>query len=161
MTQMVIVFSLIPFFLLGGVDQNMQAADRAGIGAQSVASKTEPERVVVQHILVAFKGTVPDDKVTRTRQEAETLAKELFDRAQARENFDALVRAYTDDQHPGIYRMANTGITPDTENNEYSREKMVKAFGDVSFSLRVGEVGMALYDPAASKYGWHIIKRLK
>ncbi len=32
---------------------------------------------------------------------------------------------------------------------------------DVSFSLNVNEIGMATYDPAASKYGWHIIKRLK
>ena len=38
---------------------------------------------------------------------------------------------------------------------------MVAAFGDVGFKLDVGEVGMAPYDPAKSKYGWHIIKRLK
>ena len=72
-----------------------------------------------------------------------------------------LVKEHTDDQYPGIYRMSNIGITPDMANKEYPREKMVKAFGDVSFSLKVGEVGMARYDPATSKYGWHIIKRLK
>jgi parvulin-like peptidyl-prolyl isomerase len=38
---------------------------------------------------------------------------------------------------------------------------MVAAFGDVGFQLEVGEVGMAVYDPVKSKYGWHIIKRLK
>jgi parvulin-like peptidyl-prolyl isomerase len=38
---------------------------------------------------------------------------------------------------------------------------MVKAFGDVSFSLEVGGVGLAVYDPATSKYGWHVIKRLE
>ena len=38
---------------------------------------------------------------------------------------------------------------------------MVKAFGDVSFGLEVGGVGLAVYDPATSKYGWHIIKRLE
>ena len=27
--------------------------------------------------------------------------------------------------------------------------------------LKVGEIGMARYDPATSKYGWHIITRLK
>jgi parvulin-like peptidyl-prolyl isomerase len=115
----------------------------------------------VQHILISFKGAIPDDKVTRTRDEAEHLATDLFARAKESEDFDALVKEYTDDQHPGIYRMSNIGITPDTANKEYSREKMVKAFGDVSFSLKVGEVGMAHYDPTTSKYGWHIIKRLK
>jgi parvulin-like peptidyl-prolyl isomerase len=38
---------------------------------------------------------------------------------------------------------------------------MVQAFGDVGFKLEVGAVGMATFDPKTSKYGWHIIKRLK
>ena len=38
---------------------------------------------------------------------------------------------------------------------------MVKSFGDVSFALKAGEIGLAVYDPKASKYGWHIIKRLE
>jgi hypothetical protein len=38
---------------------------------------------------------------------------------------------------------------------------MVRAFGDIGFSLEVGGVGLAVYDSAMSKYGWHIIKRLE
>ena len=38
---------------------------------------------------------------------------------------------------------------------------MVKAFRDVSFGLSPGGVGLAVYDPGSSKYGWHIIKRLE
>jgi parvulin-like peptidyl-prolyl isomerase len=38
---------------------------------------------------------------------------------------------------------------------------MVKAFGDVSFALPVGGVGVATYDAVASPYGWHVIKRLE
>jgi hypothetical protein len=120
-----------------------------------------PERIVVQHILIAFQGTIPDAKVTRTREEAEKLAGETLSRAKAGEDFDALVKALTDDQHPGIYRMANAGVEPDAAKEEYSRTRMVKGLGDVGFSLAVGEVGMAPYDPASSKYGWHIIKRLE
>ena len=120
-----------------------------------------PDRVVVQHILIAFQGSIPDAKVTRTREEAEKLADETLKRAKAGEDFDALVKTLTDDQHPGIYRMANAGVEPDSAKEEYSRTRMVKGFGDVSFSLAVGEVGMAPYDPASSKYGWHIIKRLE
>ena len=121
----------------------------------------EPERVQVQHILIAFQGSIPDAKVTRTKEEAEKLALDLFSRAQKGENFDALVRQYTDDQHPGIYAMTNFNVTPDSNRQEYARERMVKAFGDVSFGLKIGAVGMAAYDPETSKYGWHIVKRLR
>jgi parvulin-like peptidyl-prolyl isomerase len=57
--------------------------------------------------------------------------------------------------------MTNKGVTPDKSEQEYSRTGMVKAFGDVGFSLEVGGVGLAVYDAATSKYGWHIIKRLE
>jgi foldase protein PrsA len=121
----------------------------------------EPDRVTVQHILIAFKGSIPTESVTRTQAEAEALAQEIFERAQKGEDFDAMVKEYTDDQYPGIYKMSNIDIPPDKEKEEYSRSRMVKAFGDVSFSLSVGEIGVAEYDPEASKYGWHIIKRLE
>jgi parvulin-like peptidyl-prolyl isomerase len=122
----------------------------------------EPDRVTVQHILIAFKGSIPDAKVARSQAEAETLANQILERARGgTEDFDALVKTYTDDQFPGIYSMSNAGIAPEAASGEYSRTRMVKAFGDVSFSLKVGEIGMAVYDPQTSKYGWHIIKRLK
>lgn len=121
----------------------------------------EPDRVTVQHILIAFKGSIPTESVTRTQAEADSLAHEIFERAQKGEDFDALVKEYTDDQYPGIYKMSNIDIPPDKDKKEYSRSRMVKAFGDVSFSLSVGEIGIAEFDPVASKYGWHIIKRLE
>ena len=124
-------------------------------------SKKEPEHVTVQHILISFKGSIPKPSVTRTRAQAEALALELFERAKKGEDFDELVKGYTDDQHPGIYKMANIGVAPDQIQQEYSRNNMVKAFGDVSFSLPVGGIGLAEFDPEASKYGWHIIKRLE
>ncbi len=158
MKQVIFILFLIPFFFLGGLEKEVEATD---VSTKSDELGEESKHVEVQHILISFKGAIPDDKVTRTREEAEALAKDLLVRAKAKEEFDALAKEFTDDQHPGIYRMSNTGIPPDSVNEEYSREKMVKAFGDVSFSLKVGEVGMAHYDPATSKYGWHIIKRLK
>ncbi|MBL7008273.1 MAG: peptidylprolyl isomerase [Planctomycetes bacterium] len=41
------------------------------------------------------------------------------------------------------------------------RKGMAKAFGDVGFSLQVGEIGMAEYHAIDSRFGWHIIKRIK
>jgi parvulin-like peptidyl-prolyl isomerase len=128
--------------------------------AEDVVVK-EPDRVTVQHILISFKGSDPRITVTRTREEAEKLAHEIFERAKKGENFDGLVKEFTDDQHPGIYKMSNFDVPPQTDQEEYSRSGMVKSFGDVSFKLPVNGIGMAEYDPDNSKYGWHIIKRLK
>ncbi|MCJ7642959.1 MAG: peptidyl-prolyl cis-trans isomerase [Candidatus Aminicenantes bacterium] len=121
----------------------------------------EPEHVTVQHILIAFQGTIPDAGITRSLTDAQKLAQELLMRARQGEDFDALVRQYTNDAYPGIYSMANAGTAPDAANQEFSRTRMVKAFGDVGFGLKVGEIGMAVYDHVTSKYGWHIIKRLR
>jgi parvulin-like peptidyl-prolyl isomerase len=130
-----------------------------GIGNPSRLA--EPDRVAVQHILISFKGAIPKPTVTRTREEAQKLAQELFERAKKGEDFNSLVKQFTDDEYPGIYRMSNIGITPDRGKEEYPRAGMVKAFGDVSFSLPVDGIGMAEYDPKESKYGWHIIKRIE
>jgi parvulin-like peptidyl-prolyl isomerase len=121
----------------------------------------EPDRVTVQHILIAFKGTIPDSKIERSKEETEVLVAEIYERARKGEDFDALVKQYTNDQYPGIYNLVNTGIELIASDKEFARGRMVKAFGDVSFGLRVGEIGLAPYDPETSKYGWHIIKRIR
>jgi parvulin-like peptidyl-prolyl isomerase len=122
--------------------------------------KKEPDHVTVQHILIAFKGSVPKDTVTRTQEEAEKLALEIFERAKQGEDFDQLVKEYTDDQYPGVYKMSNFNVDPEMDQGESSRSDMVKAFGDVSFALDVGEIGLAEYSLDECKYGWHIIKRI-
>ena len=133
----------------------------APAGSATPALNEEPNWVTVQHILISFKGAIPKPSVTRTKDEAKKLAEEVFERAKKGEDFAALVKQYTDDEYPGIYRMSNKGIPPDPTKQEFAREGMVKGFGDVSFSLPVGGIGMAKYDPEKSKYGWHIIKRIE
>jgi len=121
----------------------------------------EPERVEVQHLLVSFEGSIPKDTVTRTQAEAEALANELLEIARSGADFDSLVQKYTDDSHPGIYAMRNFEVEPLEGIREYARDGMVQGFGDVRFSLKVCKFGMAVFDSTASRYGWHIIKRLK
>ena len=121
----------------------------------------EPEYVTVQHILIGFSGSVPGKAINRSMDDARALAEELFARAKKGEDFDALVRQYTDDSYPGKYKMANFGVPTGTSGDVYARERMVAAFGDVGFPLKVGEIGLASYDPQKSKYGWHIIKRVE
>lgn len=123
--------------------------------------KKEPKHVTVQHILIAFKGSIPKETVTRTKEEAEELAMEIFERAKKGEDFESLVKEYTDDQYPGVYAMSNFNVEPNRDLGESSRSRMVKAFGDVSFKLSIEGIGLAEYDPEDCKYGWHIIKRIR
>ncbi len=124
------------------------------------APEPEPERVAVQHILVAFAGTIDSENVRRSRDEAEALVKQIMAEIAGGADFDSLVRRFTDDQYPGIYRMSNLNVEP--QPGEYPRSNMVKGFGDLSFRLQQGEVGVCEYEPTLrySPFGWHIIKRL-
>ncbi len=128
-------------------------------------SAVEPDYIKVQHCLLGFKdavgfrGNAPAKAAKRTREEAEKLALDLFARAQDGEDFDAMVKEHTDDSHPGIYGMSNTGKPQ--KANYYPRQGMVAAFGDTGFPLQVGEVGIAVYDTQKSPYGWHIVKRIE
>ena len=131
----------------------------------AIAANGEPAYVTVKHCLISFEGTKVE-KAVRSREEAEQLANELFEKAKGGEDFDKIIRQYTDDSPPGIYQMANHGFEDDTtpmvpSNKVYARGEMVAAFGDVGFPLKVGEFGLAPYDPKTSPFGWHIIQRTR
>lgn len=119
----------------------------------------EPEQVVVQHMLIAFKHSVRGKEISRSRKEARALAESLMSRIEAGEDFDALVQEYTDDKYPGIMLLTNEGAKP--QPNATPRSGVVIRFGDVAFRLEVGQVELADYHASLSPYGWHIIKRLE
>ncbi len=128
--------------------------------AAEAAKKDEPSVVVVQHILIGFKRSIPGKKLDRTKSEARGLAEELYERARsAGTDFDALVQEYTDDSHPGILKLTNTDAP--LQSGATPRSGVVPRFGDVAFGLEVGEVGLAPYSAATSPFGWHVIKRLE
>ena len=128
-------------------------------GTMPVKPDVLPQHVVVQHILIGFTGSVPGKSISRTKEEAKTLAYQILERARKGEDFDELVRKYTDDSPPGIYGMSGAGVAPAT--GEFPRGGMVPAFGNVGFSISPGNIGIADYDATASPFGWHVIKRLK
>lgn len=127
-------------------------AAAADMDASITALMAKPEvadaQIQVQHILIAFKGSLPG--VSRSKEEAKALAEKVYAQVVSGGDFDALVKEYTNDSAPGIYPITKAG-----------RASMVKGFGDVGFRLKVGEIGVAPFDAKASPYGWHIIKRLK
>ncbi|HET7768558.1 MAG TPA: peptidylprolyl isomerase [Chloroflexota bacterium] len=122
-------------------------------------TQKEPEHIQVQHILIGFSGSVPGKRITRSKDEARTLAYDILEKAKAGEDYDALVKKHTDDSPPGIYGMSNRGVRPGPR--EYERDGMVPAFGNVGFGLGVGEYGVADYDQSTSPYGYHVIKRVQ
>jgi len=128
-------------------------------GTMPVKPETPPQHVQVQHILIGFSGSVPGKAIARSKEEAKTLAYQILERARKGEDFDELVRQYTDDSPPGIYGMSEKGLQPGA--GEYPRDGMVAAFGNVGFNISPGNIGIADYDPQASPFGYHIIKRLK
>lgn len=138
----------------------LSAGGCANPGSSNDRGGAEPDRVLVQHVLVSFAGKLPGKVIQRSEKEAGRLANEILERAESGEDFDALVEEYTDDSAPGVYGMANHGVAPGGEN-EYRREDMVPGFGDVAFSLAPNGIGMCEFDAINSPYGFHIIKRLK
>lgn len=125
----------------------------------AATQSADVQHITVQHILVGFKGSLPGKPISRSKEEAAALANKILAEAKKPDSkFDALVKENTDDQAPGIYGMSNFGVPPQGE--EFPRDQMVPAFGDVGFKLQVGEVGLAEYDPRTSPYGFHIIKRI-
>lgn len=138
------------------------ATSATGVAAEAAPTPVPApaaDHIKLQHILVSFAGKVPGKNITRSQDQARALAHQILDRAKKGEDFDSLVRTYTDDRAPGIYGLANSGVT--LGEGEFSRDRMVPAFGAVGFSLAPGEIGIAEYDPVKSPYGWHVIKRLE
>ena len=129
----------------------------AGCGRPETAA--EPNRIVVQHLLISFQGKLPGKNIVRSQAQARELAEQLLARARGGEDFGALVKQYTDDQAPGLYTMVGSGQSPAA--GEYSRDQMVPGFADTSFRLAVGEIGLCRYDGVRSPFGFHLIKRIE
>ena len=125
--------------------------DMDAAAKELMAKPEQPvESIEIQHVLISFQGAPRMRGVTRTKDEAKALAQKVYAEAMAGSDFDTLVKQYTTDSAPGIYPL-----------NQTSRKGMVKSFGDVGWRLKVGEIGVGVWDEKASPFGWHIIKRLK
>lgn len=140
----------------GAEAQDPVEALREHVAAFAARDEHTDPAVKVQHILIAFAGA-SRSTTTRTKEEAEALAADLWQQLEAGGDIDALMAANSDDPGPGIYTMTlGASSTPQA----YPRGQMAPAFGDSGWRLQVGEIGVAAYDPTKSPFGWHIIKRL-
>ncbi len=155
----------------GNGDQPGASNSDAGEDKSSAAGPGT--RVTVQHVLISwgkapgFAGgqlPVPPRALKRQKPAAEKLANEILSRAKGGFDFTSLVRTYSDDKiqpgtsKPGVYVLVDGGPGGP---GEVARDGMVKGFGDVAFSLEVGEIGMCPFNAVDSPYGWHIVVRIE
>lgn len=90
-----------------------------------------PSKVKASHILVKKYG----------------LAVELLDRIKQGEKFENIAKQNS--ECPSSKKGGNLG--------EFGKGQMVKEFEKAAFALKPGEIA----EPVKTKFGWHIIKRIK
>jgi len=101
--------------------------------------------VMCRHIVVQWAGA-KDSTQSRTEEEARKRAEEALEKARKGEDFQTLIRTYSD--------KANTVLAGDL--GVFSREDMkMQGFADAAFALQPGGIS----DLVKTDFGYHIILR--
>ena len=128
--------------------------DETPLGRETSAILARSEHKVasvkVSHVLIAFVDAMRGSESGHSYEEARSLAEDVFKRARAGEDFEALMKSYSADDGGGTYT-----LTQD------DRDDYADYFQEVAFRLEVGEIGVAAYQRVKSPFGWHVIKRIE
>jgi parvulin-like peptidyl-prolyl isomerase len=103
-----------------------------------------PGSIRASHILISYAG-VERTTATRSKEEAEQLAKDLKAKIDRGESFEELAKTYSD--CPSAENQGDLGF--------FRKGQMVKPFEDAAFALKPGQISGIV----ETKFGYHIIKR--
>jgi parvulin-like peptidyl-prolyl isomerase len=131
-----------PVIAAAGVEPTAAPVEAAPDPARPV-----PEQIGASHILVAYQGaTRAKPTVTRTKDEARSLARQLADEARKPGTDFGKLAQDASDGPSGV----EGGALP-----RFGRQQMVKPFSDAAFGLKPGEIS----EIVETNFGFHIIKR--
>lgn len=132
------------------------------LGGSRSKEKTKdlPKSVKVQSILIGFKGSLPGKEIERSKEEAQKLARDVFEKSKDQgADFGSLVVSYSDDMVPGIFELTNDSENKKTD--QFLKSEFFKAWADKAFELEVGELAYIPYEENQAAYGFYILKRLE
>ncbi|HMI93358.1 MAG TPA: peptidylprolyl isomerase [Polyangiales bacterium] len=133
---------------IGEVSAPVETAEGFVIAQRIETPPGGPSSISARHILIAYKGAQrAAPEVTRSRDEARTLAQQVATDARAGKDWQALWKEHSNE--PGGGEGGSLGT--------FGRGQMVPAFEQVAFELGVGEIS----DVVETPFGFHVIERLK
>jgi parvulin-like peptidyl-prolyl isomerase len=99
-----------------------------------------------RHILIAYQGSQRADRaITRSREEAKTLAEEIVREVRDGKDWNTLWQEHSNEP----------GGRPGGDLGMFARGQMVPAFEEAAFQLEIGQTS----DVVETPFGYHVIQR--